>query len=634
MEVTNVKDYFLNDAEMDQFYIYVYEPTDTNDLILQPDAINYVSIDKYGKIKGLITQKYLATTINTEKESLNIKNQNAYVFVTNEDLPNKKHIFLSPKDTFNTEEAFYLGSESQKVTIPGESNSIIWTFNLQPLKELLKSNNVELLDKPKNIPTNKMRITFKNYSPLINKINLYDKNKNPIKYTIRSDYRLENIYANPISWNNNNIALNVPILDNNITMPPPDTYTEQEKTFVILKDYLKTPDVAKPFYVYDTLIDILVVNHLIKSNFTEIKYKQFISGLNTITTDETLIQQYKAKNVPKSAKDYSDFHINKTLAKLENSGYLEICARFKTLILALSENIESSYSFKGGFTTEHKFYLPWFISFNEAKNSFQLKSYLYDIQNDWKSFEYSPINNNYFSGETATMELNELPNKIEAQTISNLPLEFNKTSFNFNYLFSFLTTNNNQTIKTFINKFKPRNQKTREERFDLIAWDLDQYYYNNNEYFDRILRFNKDIPQTARAKLNTKNKTEFLGSATSIPFQYYYYNENGRTHAQHGIAAPIKSYTYSMVYDIPIESPPIIKYSPTNQIIESRKQWNNLLNSNNDCWIECIWDEVKTVALIEIKGVFLNNLELNVNNNVVEIFNKNQHNSTINIGLS
>lgn len=153
---------------------------------------------------------------------------------------------------------------------------------------------------------------------------------------------------------------------------------------------------------------------------------------------------YNGNNI----KEYTDWQFKVFLDEADSLGNEDILMCFKTFIMMCSGFFQSSYCLKGGFTEEHKMFLPFYVtSLNISERtflSFNLNSNFYVREKETNNpssevLKLSPkefLNrHNIFKFGTNTITLPFLPNQISEVDISNSPLDFNTSqSLNFNFL--------------------------------------------------------------------------------------------------------------------------------------------------------------------------------------------------------
>lgn len=153
---------------------------------------------------------------------------------------------------------------------------------------------------------------------------------------------------------------------------------------------------------------------------------------------------YNGNNI----KEYTDWQFKVFLDEADSLGNEDILMCFKTFIMMCSGFFQSSYCLKGGFTEEHKMFLPFYVtSLNISERtflSFNLNSNFYVREKEANNpssevLKLSPkefLNrHNIFKFGTNTITLPFLPNQISEVDISNSPLDFNTSqSLNFNFL--------------------------------------------------------------------------------------------------------------------------------------------------------------------------------------------------------
>ncbi len=247
-----------------------------------------------------------------------------------------------------------------------------------------------------------------------------------------------------------------------------DKYINLETFKSALKRYINNQDINEKIenittIFFETIERCYYVTKTIMTSFTGFTEQQKNSFKETI---------YNGSNV----KEYTDWQLKLFFDEAEKIGNDDILMCFKTFVLMMSSILQSSYCLKGGFTEEHKLFLPFYIVSFELNTrklvGFYLESNFYK-KVDNKIVPKDFINrHNIFQFGTNTITLPFLPNQIQEVDISNSPLDFNTAqSLNFNFLLWSPSKKDNlsSTLKT-LDIEKPKttiNTKIIELDFDL-----------------------------------------------------------------------------------------------------------------------------------------------------------------------
>lgn len=177
---------------------------------------------------------------------------------------------------------------------------------------------------------------------------------------------------------------------------------------------------------YDLLVEIFNNSNLQKSNFKNL-------------TDEE-ITALKNKYGTLNMSDVNDYLIDQKIKELELHD-LKTANKLRSVILALSGYLLTSFSIKGGLNEEHKIALPfYFLVSNNSLEDITLNSIWFNFQNgelkSIKEFLNNVVNDNLIIFNNEVLQFPTPPQTIEEINVTNLPIEFNSNkSSNLNYVF-------------------------------------------------------------------------------------------------------------------------------------------------------------------------------------------------------
>lgn len=378
-------------------------------------------------------------------------------FITKIDLTNFKKINSNIKFVFETpkklqdewiEEISKKHIFAEQITLRFPNSTLINQISVNGDLELLEQQQNTGLTTTKNfILENKTPI---NILPLIlNPFYLSNNEHNKVLWLSRFHNFLHHINF----WNwmpyvlaNNKIDLFRQILK------------EDNATFELLKKVIKNSEIQKNNF-----------NGLSEEEITKIK------------------NQYGTLDMSK----INDYLLDVRIKEIEKTN-IEDSNRLRSVILALSAYILSSFSIKGGLNEEHKLALPFY---------FEASSDLVDIKikSEWFEFENGQIkanekHNDGFLNSNLVFFNNEViqfptpPAELQEVNVSNLPIEFNTTnSANLNYIwYSFFRTEYDIT-KYLLLQQKNKNVQKVSDLTLFVTLDNAQDYLIKKNQKDRYI---------------------------------------------------------------------------------------------------------------------------------------------------
>ncbi|MEA4162526.1 hypothetical protein [Mycoplasma sp. 4404] len=250
-----------------------------------------------------------------------------------------------------------------------------------------------------------------NKGALINSINLLDDKYQIIKATNKSQspYML---IINPFNVKGNNYSLNFWSLAGN--------------NFIPLKEYLNNRDVRNEYI--DFCKYLVNVSKIVRTSF---------QGMN-----EEQLKKFEEKYGKISdLKNWTDQQVQNKLNEYVVNGYYHKTNILKAYLLAFSNDINSTYAFKGGFNSENMLYSPLVVWYHN--NNAKWFSYMYYINTNneiHSRLQNNFLNNNIVKFNGSNIQLSLVPNVLEEKDYSATPIEFNDKTYNFNYVsYLFLT---------------------------------------------------------------------------------------------------------------------------------------------------------------------------------------------------
>ncbi|ACF07512.1 hypothetical protein [Metamycoplasma arthritidis] len=282
----------------------------------------------------------------------------------------------------------------------------------------------------------------------------------------------------------------------------------------------------------DTLFLCMDVTKKVSSGYAE------MGTAETNTFKETV---YSGNN----PKEFCDYKLNWILQETEKFGNQSLIRTFELIILMCSNQIASSYCFKGGLTTEHEFYLPFFIQssyknnkneYKRYKGSFVFKSHYFALNEtgQWQPLKFDINKHNARFSKNKTLTFPLLPKVLEEVNISNTPVDFNtENSQNFKYLMWNVSEQNhvekylkteyewidNGPTKEYILETEPMEIRDWNNAFDIwLKYERDKI--TNYETRPILLRAFKDNQN--RHEINKEQLLSIL-SKPKEELKYLYY---------------------------------------------------------------------------------------------------------------
>lgn len=441
LQIINLSEYY-NSGNMPKIYMYeiLNKKQSLNALNIKEASINIFKIGNEKVIYGSFNKKDLSMSIIPPSEDqiirqADLKYRNHFEFYTNQDLPlaSEIHNYVFCLKEFQTD-------PKQKIYIIGNNNTFLSSnlgFENQTSKmwslELIEFESLDIFKNAKSLfifekTTNENRgalesikLEFKS-SALINNIefigdisNNNEKIKNTIINFSTNFKNFITLFTIPIFQNDNQLLLYTSWLNKNYSMLLGDI----QPGFILGNLTVSTVDYLDK-RALDLFYDIVDTTNKLTSGF---------AGM----TDEQIRNFKETKFSGSDPKDYCDFKISQFLNDKEK----DYKRKFKNYILALSEYISSSYCWKGGLTQEHKLGLPFYLDY--INNTLYYRSSYYNLTNENGELKLENIYqgflfNNIYSFQDKVIALPLLPANVKEQDLSNSPVDFNKTSYNFNYI--------------------------------------------------------------------------------------------------------------------------------------------------------------------------------------------------------
>lgn len=532
LEIINLSEYY-NSGNMPKIYMYeiLNKKQSLDSLNIKEASINIFKIGNEKIIYGSFNKKDLSMSIIPPSEDqiirqADLKYRNHFEFFTNQDLPSSAEIH---NYVFCLKE--FPADPKQKIYIIGNNNAFLssnlgfenqtskmWSLELIEFESLdIFKNAKSLFIFEKSINKNRgaleyIQLDFKS-SALINNIEFIgdiSNNNETIKNTIinfQTNFKnFITLFTIPIFQNDNQLLVYTSWLNKNYSMLLGDIQPgfNLGNLSVSTVDYLDKP-------ALDLFYDIIDTTNKLTSGF---------AGM----TDEQIRNFKETKFSGSDPKDYCDFKISQFLNDKEK----DYKRKFKNYILALSEYIASSYCWKGGLTQEHKLGLPFYMDY--INGILYYRSSYYNLTNENGEIKLENVYqgflfNNIYSFQDKVIALPLLPSNVKEQDLSNSPVDFNKTSYNFNYItylfmpdenFKNLVFGNYEISNSEPEIIKYTFEKTLEEIFSntqailhaqmtsQIANELRQKTYNGGSLID-----NQTISLDGKSFPDTESKASY-----------------------------------------------------------------------------------------------------------------------------
>lgn len=441
LPIMDLSEYY-NYGNMPKIYMYeiLNKKQSLDSLNIKEASINIFKIGNEKVIYGSFNKKDLSMSIIPPSEDqiirqADLKYRNHFEFYTNQDLPpsDEIHNYVFCLKSFQE-------NPKQKIYIIGNNNTFL-SSNLGAENQVSKMWSLELIEfesldifkNAKSIFTFKNKkdknqgaleyivLSFKS-SALINNIETIgdiSNNSEIINNTILPFYTkhkyIVSLFAIPVFQTDNQIMVYASWLNKNYSMLLGDTMPGMGLSNFTLETIKYLDNNALQLF-YD-LVDTT---------------KKLTSGFAGMTDDQ--IRNFKETKFSGSdPKDYCDFKISQFLNDKEK----DYKRKFKNFILALSQYIASSYCWKGGLTEEHKLGLPFYMDY--INGVLYYRSSYYNLTNEsgevkLENIYHGFLFNNIYSFQDKVLSFPNLPANVKEQDLSNTPLDFNKTSYNFNYI--------------------------------------------------------------------------------------------------------------------------------------------------------------------------------------------------------
>lgn len=532
LQIINLSEYY-NSGNMPKIYMYeiLNKKQSLNALNIKEASINIFKIGNEKIIYGSFNKKDLSMSIIPPSEDqiirqADLKYRNHLEFFTNQDLPlaSEIHNYVFCLKEFQTD-------PKQKIYIIGNNNTFLSSnlgFENQTSKmwslELIEFESLDIFKNAKSLfifekTTNEnsgalesIKLEFKS-SALINNIefigdisNNNEKIKNSIINFSTNFKNFITLFTIPIFQNDNQLLLYTSWLNKNYSMLLGDI----QPGFNLGNLSISTADYLDK-RALDLFYDLIDTTNKLTSGF---------AGM----TDEQIRNFKETKFSGSDPKDYCDFKISQFLNDKEK----DYKRKFKNYILALSEYISSSYCWKGGLTQEHKLGLPFYMDY--INNILYYRSSYYNLTNENGELKLENIYqgflfNNIYSFQDKVIALPLLPANVKEQDLSNSPVDFNKTSYNFNYItylfmpddnFKNLVFGNYEVVSNEPESIKYSFEKNLEEIFSqtqairhaqmtaTIANEIRQKTYNGSNLID-----NQTISLEGKSFPTSQNKASY-----------------------------------------------------------------------------------------------------------------------------
>lgn len=532
LPIMDLSEYY-NSGDMPKIYMYeiLNKKQSLDSLNIKEASINIFKIGNEKVIYGSFNKKDLSMSIIPPSEDqiirqADLKYRNHFEFYTNQDLPSSNEIHnyvfsLKPFQENPKQKIYIIGNNNTFLSSNlGAENQVskMWSLELIEFESLdifKNAKSIFIFEKSTNENKGKLEyisLGFKS-SALINNIEIIgdiSNNNETINNTILPFYtnykNIVSLFSIPVFQNDNQIMIYASWLNKNYSMLLGDTIPGMGLSNFTLETIKYLDDRALQLF-YD-LVDTT---------------KKLTSGFAGMT-DEQIRNFKETKFSGSDPKDYCDFKISQFLNDKEK----DYKRKFKNFILALSEYIASSYCWKGGLTEEHKLGLPFYMDYINGVLYYRSSYYNLTNENGGVNLEniyHGFLFNNIYSFQDKVISFPNLPANVKEQDLSNTPLDFNKTSYNFNYItylfmkddnFKNLVFGNYEIASTEPESVKYSFKKNIEEIFStshairhaqmtsMIANEIRQKTYNGGSLID-----NQTISLEGKAVPNAESKASY-----------------------------------------------------------------------------------------------------------------------------
>lgn len=590
--------------------LYIYKIDTSKPLKFQKNSFNFVKLKKvseteYAKISTELVPSSIeqdSTTllnlthqvkINTT-EQVNLPYNNFYIFFLESPQIENNQIKNGYVLNSNTvENIFNLTTGTQEVS----------ELTITPLETLKELEGIEFFVVNEDLQDQQITLTL-NAGSLLNLINFYkfnDKLQN-LKYSYASQLFPYVIYANPLNLNNDTLNFFMWSFSSNHAIPLKGISSLIEVRESYKEKARPIPGVS-PHIVPVEFVKFDLINYLHLREFYDLiinlieKTRIFYKG--TKQEKENLARDFDIKNI----REYNDFLILEAKQK-----YPEFEHLLSTTLILLSEQIDSSYCWKGGLNNENAIFSPFTLYYQN--NEFLIKSEflswnltdgVFNLKNN-TAF----LNFNLYKYKGYFLNLPSLPAELSEQDFSQKPVDFNDKSFNFNYPFYLFI--NDRDFSNYQKTTLPLAEL--KDQWSARVWGVIPSDINN------LTEWNKwSLLSTLSGKSYSRSQTNpiFTQRDTIYKVSDYIPGTNGP-----GPTTPASAIVYvqrSRFEPVPLRELKLVKSS-----FESKNLINEIFNTSGDTFaMRFEKEETANLHAIEIRAVYLETLKIAFSNTTTTI---------------
>ncbi|WP_338583290.1 hypothetical protein [Mycoplasmopsis cynos] len=448
---------------------------------LETNSKNFIRLEFVGEFDATITARAKQTNLNLDNKILKLGLNDSLTVAIDDNFifdENEFYFILGSKYQAHTGlyDAYYFETKIDELIFNDLGDDKIQEFTITKLKSFKELNDIEFIvvndeDDVNNeleVVNADDKIDITSYqlefysSALINQIMHFKNDFFEVpNFEIKDNKKPILIFANPTAVYDNTYSLFLW----NISKFYVDNWS-------VISFFLRrlTLEYHKN---YEHYLKQIVNNGSHREILKECAYNTYVEFQGT----ETQRKEWADKNGNAKSSDINDYLIRNFLAIRPEAEKI----KFLSLLLMFSEQIASSYCWKGGLNDEHKAALPMTAHFKDIANEYYvdnprivLESLLYSTNeqdnNDIKFGVYNQfLNKNIFFLNGKTVQFALTPDQFEEPELSQRPIDFNNKTLNLNYPFYlFLTEQDTSSILGLSSTIKGHSKEVIKD--DVLVW--------------------------------------------------------------------------------------------------------------------------------------------------------------------
>ncbi|AKF41028.1 hypothetical protein AAW50_03515 [Mycoplasmopsis canis] len=438
-------DFLSLSDNLTELYIYKLK-TNKKEINLETDSINFVELEFLGNFEASISSRSKQSILNLDNKVLKLGLADSMSVAISDDFEFKENCFyfLSEKEIENSddlENCYYFETKVDELIFNDLGNSSINEFTITRLKALKELNNIDfILSKNNNFESYKLEL--KN-STLINQIMNF-QNINENEYFVIPNFEIKNnkkpflLFANPVAVNEKSYSLFLWSISKFFVKSWDEIFVKLQKI---------NNDTTQQWF-----LNTITSNNEYKNILKKCSYNTYVE----LQGSEQQRKEWAAQNGNSKSSDLNDYIIRNFIASKTELEKIE----FLSVLLIFSENIASSYSWKGGLNDEHKAVLPLTARFKNIANDLNDENpeilvdtmffEYYSVTDDFEFGVYNQfINKNVFLVNGKMVQFALTPDEFQEQDLSQQPIDFNNKTLNLN--FPFYVFLDKENLKSFLN---------------------------------------------------------------------------------------------------------------------------------------------------------------------------------------